>query len=257
MQNLAVDLHSLLHVGQFLVLGWDEGADHDPDVGIGAGRGTEVYDDDDTEEYDDDRLGVDVAGAAAAATLVPQCKQNFCVGFRGWLHLVQALGAAGTGSGAENEDAELTDDTGDGAATGAGGGAAAATFVPHFGQNFCVALSVNWHDAHLCSPLTSDDDDDEFDADEFDRCSGAVDEKLLLALNGAGDEKLLLGVNGAGVGAAATTLVPHCRQNFCAGFSAAWQLTHALDAADAAAGAAAGALDPAEDTDSVESRIAS
>lgn len=170
---------------------------------------------------------------------------------------MQALGAAGVGSGAENDDDELMDDTGDEAATGAGGGAAAAPFVPHFGQNFCVALSVKWHDAQLCSPPTSDDDDDEFDADELVRCRGA-DEKLLLGGNGAGDEKLLLGVKeaGAAAGAAATTFVPHCKQNFCAGFKAAWQLTHELDAA-AGAAAGAAALEPVEDTDSVDSRKAS
>ncbi|KAJ8544247.1 hypothetical protein ON010_g12020 [Phytophthora cinnamomi] len=247
MQNLAVDLHSLLQVGQFFVLGCEEGADHDPEVGIGAGSGTDVYNED-----------VD-AGAAGAATLVPQCRQNFWDAFRGWLHLVQALGAAGAGSGAENEDDELMDDTGDGAATGAGGGAAATTLVPHLGQNFCVALSLNWHDAQPCSPPTSDDDDDEFDADEFVRCRGAA-EKLLLGVNGAGVEKLLLGVKGAGAaaGAAATTLVPHCKQNFCAGFRAARQLTHELEAAAAATGAAVGAaLAPVDATDSVDSLMAS
>lgn len=68
MQNFAVDLHSLLQVGQFFVLGCEDGADHDPEVGIGAGSGTDVY--------EDDKLGVD-AGTAAGATLVPQCRQNF------------------------------------------------------------------------------------------------------------------------------------------------------------------------------------
>ena len=40
------------------------------------------------------------------------------------------------------EAAELVDDTGDGDVTGTRDGAVATTFVPHFGQNFCVALSV-------------------------------------------------------------------------------------------------------------------
>ena len=76
MQNLAVDLHSLLQVGQFLVVSWAEGADHDPDVGIGAGSGTEGYDD--TEDNEDDRLGREGAGVVAATiTFVPQCRQNF------------------------------------------------------------------------------------------------------------------------------------------------------------------------------------
>jgi hypothetical protein len=148
--------------------------------------------------------------------------------------LEQALGAAGAGSGVENDEAELTDETGDGAGTGG------TQRRPHFGQNFCVALSVKWHDAQLCSPPSSEDD--EFDADEFVRCSGADEEKLLLGVNGAGDEKL-------------ATLVPHCKQNFCCAFRAEWQLAHALD--EAAGAAAADVLDPVDDTDSVESRMAS
>lgn len=89
-QNLAVPLHSFPHVGQFFVLGCKDDAEHDPDAGIGAGNGTDVYDDE-LEEKDDDKLGVEAAGII---TLVPQCKQNFCAGFNAWLHLVQALGAA-------------------------------------------------------------------------------------------------------------------------------------------------------------------
>lgn len=77
MQNLAVDLHSLLHVGQFLVLDW-EGADHDPDVGIGAGSGTDENEDPDVNDDEDAKPGVE-----AATTFVPQCRQNFCVDFSG------------------------------------------------------------------------------------------------------------------------------------------------------------------------------
>lgn len=59
-------------MGQFFKFGCEAGEDHDPVVGIGAGNGTDVYDDEE-DENDADKFGVE----AATVTFVPQRRQNF------------------------------------------------------------------------------------------------------------------------------------------------------------------------------------